>query len=198
MIGGDGLTLPIHLGDRIIDANPDLDIATFRVTAEEVKRLGRTAITGYQRQWPPQLPQVDRGVTYCGFPGGGRRLLAQREISFGIVTASGIATSVSETSISVLIERENLMPVLGEGVIPENFDFGGMSGGPVIAIVQTPSLRSWMPAGVIIQGPNPTADDTQSIAGFDVIKARPVQYVLPDGHLDLPRWEMNNLSRRHG
>jgi hypothetical protein len=66
--------------------------------------------------------------------------LAPREISFGCVAAGGVATSVNENSIAVLIERDKLMPVLGEGVIPENYDFGGISGGPVIAIVQTPTV----------------------------------------------------------
>jgi hypothetical protein len=28
--------------------------------------------------------------------------------------------------------KEYLEPVLGEGVVPENYNFGGMSGGPVI------------------------------------------------------------------
>jgi hypothetical protein len=50
------------------------------------------------------------------------------------------------------------MRVLGNEDMPENFDFGGMSGGPVVAIVQTPILRSWIPAGVIFQGPNPSDD----------------------------------------
>ena len=37
----------------------------------------------------------------------------------------------------------------------ENFNFGGMSGGPLIAIVQAEIMRTWKPAGVIISGPNP-------------------------------------------
>jgi hypothetical protein len=190
-----GSSLAIHLGDRIIDANHDIDIATLRFSSEEVRQIGRTIVTGYQKTWPPPLPQVERGVTYCGFPGSGRRMLARREISFGCVAAGGVATSVNDISISVQIEREHLFPVLGEGLPPENYDFGGISGGPVLAIVQTPTLRSWMPAGVIIQGPNPANDPTQSIQGFELIKARPIQYVLPNGTLDLARWKMNNVHR---
>jgi hypothetical protein len=95
----------------------------------------------------------------------------------------------------MLIEREKLVQVHGDGIFVEDYDFGGVSGGPVIAIVQTPIVRSWMPAGVIIQGPNPTGDISQSIQGFEMIKARPVQYILPDGHLDIARWEMTNVNR---
>jgi hypothetical protein len=94
-----------------------------------------------------------------------------------------------------LIERESLVQVHGDGAFCDNYDFGGISGGPILAIVQTPTIRSWIPAGVIIQGPNPTVDASQSIQGFELVKARPVQYILPDGHLDVAKWEMNNINR---
>jgi hypothetical protein len=54
MIGGrTGRPVPLHLGDRIIDAHHDLDIATFRVTPEELKLAGHTPLTGFQKAWPP-------------------------------------------------------------------------------------------------------------------------------------------------
>jgi hypothetical protein len=195
MIGGNGDTLPIHLRDRIIDANHDLDIATFRVTEEEVRATRHTVLTGYQKAWPPPSPQRDRGIVYCGYPGTGREVLAPREISFGCVASNGIATSVNEDSISVQIEREHLFPLLGEGMIPENYDFRGISGGPLIAIVQTSTIRSWMPAGVIIRGPNTSNNVEEAIPGFEVITARPIQFILPNGELDNDRWAMNNIHR---
>src|SRR5262249_39148518 len=67
MIGGQGRTIPLHLGDRLIDAHHDLDIATFRVTESEVEQSGHIVLTGYQKSWPPPLAQVERGVTYCGY-----------------------------------------------------------------------------------------------------------------------------------
>jgi hypothetical protein len=65
---------------------------------------------------------------------------------------AGIATSAHETSISVQLERDKMMRVLGDEEMPENFGFGGMSGGPLLAIVQTETLRSWKPAGVLFKG----------------------------------------------
>lgn len=59
----------------------------------------------------------------------------------------GIANSSSETVISIVIDRENLFQVFGDEVMLEDYDFGGISGGPVLAIVQTPTIRSWMPVG---------------------------------------------------
>jgi hypothetical protein len=99
---------------------------------------------------------------------------------------AGIATSTHETSISIQIEREKMMRVLGDEDMPENFDFGGMSGGPVLAIVQTPTLRSWIPAGVIFQGPNPSGDPAESIQGLELIRARPVHFINPTERLISP------------
>jgi hypothetical protein len=109
MIGGHGkVAHAFNLGDRIIDAHRDIDIATLRFRPAEVEALGRTVLTGVQKMWPPRLAEVDGGVTYCGFPGNGRRWLAPRQISFGCVPMAGIATSTRETSISIQIEREKM------------------------------------------------------------------------------------------
>jgi hypothetical protein len=195
MIGGRGSTAYIHhLGDRIIDAHREIDIATFRVSREEVELTGHTVLTGFQTTWPPRLPEVDRGVTYCGYPGKGRRWLTKREISFGCVALGGIATSAHETRISIQIARENLLRVFGKEDMPESFDFGGISGGPVLAIVQTPTIRSWIPAGVIFQGPNPSGDPAESIQGLEIIQARPVHFIKPDGMLDIDRWDQSHVG----
>ncbi len=194
MIGSNcGVSLPIHLGDRIIDAHEDIDIATFRVTREEIQYIGRIPLTGCQKTWPPRLADVDGGVTYCGFPGYGRRSLAPRLRSFGSVPMTGSAASAHETCVSIQIERDKLIRVLGDEEMPENFDFGGMSGGPVLAIVQTGTLRSWRPAGVIFQGPNPSGDPAESIRGLEIIRARPVHFINSDGTLDIDRWNRSNL-----
>jgi hypothetical protein len=185
------------LGDRLIDAHRDLDIATFRVTPQELELAGHTVLRGSQNTWPPRRAEVDGDITYCGFPGCGRRVRSFHEIVFGIFSGASYLSSANEESLSVLIERERLVQVRGDGVFSDDYDFGGISGGPFIAIVQTPTTRSWIPAGVIIQGPNPSGDAAQSIQGFEMIKARPVQYIIADGHLDSSCWEMNNIHRRH-
>ena len=99
----------------------------------------------------------------------------------------GRVSSASQT----LIEREQLMPALGQGLPPENFDFGGISGGLMLMVVES-TLRSWALAGVIYQGPNPSADAGQAIAGLEIVKARRAHFILPDGRLDRARWQTTN------
>jgi hypothetical protein len=184
--------LPFDLGGRnaIIDAHDGLDIATFRISAEEVRAAGKTILTGYQSEWPPPQPERGRGVYYGGFPGIERRPSLPREISFGVATGGGVASSVSETDISSLIEREHIIATLGGGLPPENYDFGGISGGPMLMVVEYRRLlRTWALAGVIYQGPNTSPDANQAIPGFEVIRARPAHFIVPDGTLDVRRWE---------
>jgi hypothetical protein len=194
MIGTSGrVSLPIHLGDRIIDGHEGIDIATFRVSPDEISYVGRTPLRGYQKTWPPGLIGTDAPVTYCGFPGVGRRWLEPRTLSHGMVPMAGMVTNVSETCISVQIERDKLVRMLGVEEMPDNFDFGGMSGGPALAIVQRADLfRSWRPAGVIFQGPNPSGDAGESIQGLEIIRVRPIHFVKADGMLDLERWDQCN------
>jgi hypothetical protein len=102
---------------------------------------------------------------------------------------------VHEDGLSIQLERDMFVLAFGDSTPPENFNFGGMSGGPVITIVETNLIRSYMPAGVIFGGPNVSGKEGEAIAGFEVIRARPIHYIMPDGTLDNARWEMNNIQR---
>ena len=115
--------------------------------------------------------------------------LSRSEISFGAATGAGVASSISNTDVSSLIERKNLIAVLGDGIPPEDYDFRGMSGGPMLAVIETGSIQSWSLAGVVYEGPNPSADEAQAIAGLEIIRARRSHFILPNGQLDIRRWE---------
>jgi hypothetical protein len=178
----------IDFKTRAIAMEPDIEIATFRVTDAEVKSVGKSILTGYQKTWPPSPPQEGRGIYYCGYPGVETEHPSARVAVFGVCAGSGIAHSVSERDVSTQIEREYLMPAMGNGIPPENYDFGGISGGAMLTVIQN-KLRSWSLAGVIYQGPNVASDAKQAIAGFEVIRARRAHFILPDGRLDLARWK---------
>jgi hypothetical protein len=60
----------IPLGDRIIDASAEIDIATFRVFPNELQYFNKNSLRGHVREW---LAEVDGPATYCGFPGVRRR-----------------------------------------------------------------------------------------------------------------------------
>ena len=149
-----GLDLQLDLeGEHaIIAAHQGLDVATFRITANEIKRIGKQILTGYQKSWPPDPPKQGRGIYYSGFPGTETIWLCPRAISFGAAPGGGVASSVSDTDVSMLVEQQSLSGVMGGGSAPENYDFRGISGGPVLTVVETSTIRSWAFAGSSMKG----------------------------------------------
>ena len=149
-LSGQRELLPIDWDACVMDDDPEIDIATFTITEDEVRLLGKTILTGAQKVWPPRRPPMNCILCYCGFPGVGTRHHPKGGPLFGGVPGMGIATSVSEKSISIQLERQYLIPLLGGGVPPENFNFGGISGGPIIKIVETEiGIRTYALAGIL-------------------------------------------------
>jgi hypothetical protein len=141
-------------------------------------------LTGHQKSWPPDPPRQDCGIYYYGFAGVGTLQLSRAAVSFGAVCGSGVASSVNELDVSFLMERQYLTPALGSQELPpEDFDFRGISGGPMLKVTQG-ILRGWELAGVIYEGPNPSSDPAEAIAGFEVIRARRARFIRADGTLE--------------
>lgn len=135
----------IPLDERVIATDRAHDVATFMVTPEEVadlKRYGKVPLTGSQSQWPPDPPQVDRGVFFIGFPGDQRRLLTYRgggevRIEFGGYSALASASSVSAMGLSLLFEHEQTFDVGLRPLMPTRENMGGCSGAPILTFVDT-------------------------------------------------------------
>jgi len=189
---GHDLAFDINDRNSIIDAHDDIDIATFRITIDEIRSIGKTILTGYQGAWPPKPPTKDKGVYFSGFPGKQTILLSRNRIAFGAAPGSGVASSINDREISVLIEREYLIDVMGKGLPPEDFDFRGISGGPMLTVIENRGLRLWRLAGVIYEGPNPSSDPSEAIAGLQIIKARRADFILSNGRLNTRRWNSIN------
>jgi hypothetical protein len=175
--------------ERLIDLDEEIDIATFEVGPNEVREVGNTVLTGHQVGWPPPPPQEGGGVLFAGYPGREHRLTAPREIEWGIYGALGIATSVSELDISCQFERENWIDVLSVGLPPEGYSMGGVSGGPMLTLIEQKGVWSHRLAGVICEGPHPDEkDDPAATFGLEVLRARRADFIQPDGTIDRARW----------
>jgi len=87
--------------------------------------------------WLATAPtERDYGVIFCGYPGKSRSLLSPRDIMFGRAGAAATVSSVREAKISLLIEREKMVQHLGDGELTDDYDFGGISGGPLVVAAQ--------------------------------------------------------------
>jgi hypothetical protein len=190
LAGTRGNSVELPFDARCVDINLKIDIATFMIPEWEIELIDRTVYTGYQQTWPPPPPERNKGVFYAGFPAAGTRTQRRNEVVFGAVAGSGIAHSVNERDVMSQMEREYLEPTLGDGIPPENYHFGGMSGGPMLYVVDAPSgLRLNALAGVIYSGPSTSADPNESIPGFELFYARRARFIRDDGFLEHDLWD---------
>jgi hypothetical protein len=187
-----GHDLQVDIDSRIIALDEKIDIATFRITPEEIAKTGKTVLTGVQAAWPPSPPQRDKGIYFCGFAGCETTWKSPTEVIFGRVAGSGVASSISELDVSSLIERQYLVDITGNGLPAENYDFGGISGGPMLTVTELKGVRGWQLAGVIVDGPNNSDKPEEAIAGLEIIKARRARFIRRDGTLDTALWASLN------
>jgi hypothetical protein len=185
-------SLPIDLSARLLAEHSGIDIATLCISQMEIDLLQRSTITVAPTSWPPTPPVQDGDIVYCGFPGNSRRPISETQLHIFATVSTGPASSVSDKDISLLIDRTQLIPVMGQGIPPENFNFGGISGGPFLSVINSP-IRQLTVAGVIYQGPNPSDSSDEAISGLEIIRARRAHFILPDGQLDTALWHSFNL-----
>lgn len=156
------------------DPETEPDIATFQVTPQEVSRLGKMALTGSQSSWPPAPPEEGKGVFFAGFPSRERLQVSLNEINFGVFQGGLVATSVSERDILCYVEQEHLIDTPWfPGQASVDYDARGVSGAPLISLVDNYGVWSWRLGGVIYKAPE---------AGGMLFAVR-AEYILPDGTL---------------
>jgi hypothetical protein len=160
------------LRSRLIARSDELDLASFEV-GDLIGRFG----AGWPRKlplvsWPPSPPQEGRGIMIGGYPGIERRPIDTHNISFGIFTALGIARTVSDDQISCLFEREYLVETSDFPSLPPNIDLGGISGGPVITVMESTSyLVSYRLGGIV----------SEASAELAKVFAKRVDFIKDDG-----------------
>lgn len=160
------------LRSRLISRSDELDLASFEL-GDLIGRFG----AGWRgklplESWPPSPPQEGRGIMIGGYPGIERRVIDKGNISFGIFTALGIARTVSDDQISCLFEREYLVVENDIPSLPPNTDLGGISGGPVITVIDSPSnIVSFRLGGIV----------SEASAELEKVFAKRVDFIKDDG-----------------
>ncbi len=133
---------------RLIARLHDPDIATFEITIREVARLVFTVVT----TWPPLVPVKGETVAFAGFPGRARRQRGGRDPSFHVYPGFALAASVNDRHISCQSGQEPAVNADGFRLPPQNYDTGGMSGGPLFTVGEAREPKGWRLGGVISQG----------------------------------------------
>jgi len=156
--------------DRLIARNARLDIATFLISPDEIRR---TFEGKYAMSFDPMVPQRDRGVVFTGFPRRERRRLGERGIETRIFTALTVAENVTDLQISGHFERARIVDTPGRPTAPPGYDIRGVSGAPLVTMVDSPGLHYWRLGGVM----------TEFSTTFEIFYATRADFILPDGNL---------------
>lgn len=144
----------IPLQDRLISkvSKDYIDIATFELTPVEAAKFSARTLSGAQSTWPPSPPQEGCAVVVAGYPGVERIRLAQFECSFGVGCFNIPVSSVSEYQFGCAFDRQHWLDVSGKGIPGVHYNFGGISGAPVLTLMLRDSLIvTWKLAGVAYQ-----------------------------------------------
>jgi hypothetical protein len=143
-----GLTLDLE--ERLIARGNSVDIATFRVSEAELSVVGFQPL---ERAWPPGVPTSNGIVLLAGWPGH-ERVVGPR-VTGGLYIGWGSA-GVSDLQITIRVDHEKgaFSPIPGVPLPLPGFEFGGISGGPVMLIDASDDGLGikWRIAGIISEG----------------------------------------------
>lgn len=144
-------SIPFQMETRVIGyvGSKTLDIATFRIAADEIEKTQKSVLYGNQAAWPPARVTSNLGALFAGFPGNSRIQKAVSECNFGLYSAFSPVSSVSDRHFGCAFDRSEWIDIVGKGLPEEGFNLGGISGCPVLAVDESQAgILSWHLAGV--------------------------------------------------
>jgi hypothetical protein len=153
---------------RLISEGNKTDIATFRITRDELAAIGKITIP-----WPPVKPQVGKSVIFSGVPAFARSNPHPGQVGFSCYIGTFKVDNVSDCSLSLIRPPQGeMVDIAGKGFPPDSLDIGGMSGGPIASMEQTPGgIFAWSIVGLIYEGHQ----------SFDIIKGVRTDLIDEDG-----------------
>lgn len=159
------------LGARLIDISDRLDIATFDVSFLGDADMGRK-LSPLGRRSAKDLSPED-AIILCGLPGGRRFLEKNKDISWGPFFALGGIHSQNDCDIRYRVEREYLIKHQFIPQMPEGYELGGISGGPLIGCFDADTILNFGIAGII----------SEASAQLEYIIATRTDFIKDDGSI---------------
>ena len=135
-----------------VPTTKEIDIATFEIGRHEIERLGANVLHGSNNSWPPPRPKENNMVVVSGFPGLERLRKDDDCYSFGFYCFNTPVNSISSRHFGCSLDRRFWIDSLGKGLPPPNYDMGGISGAPAIALLKSEGgVVSWRLAGIVYE-----------------------------------------------
>jgi hypothetical protein len=177
-------TVSFDLTGAIIDRDAKLDIATFRITEEQLTRSEAVAID-CRRRWPPPEPSKGTALSLAGFPEELKKASLHSSIEFRAYVNLPFVEAVTEHDIIVTYEPERDIRIRAAPEFPDlGANLSGCSGGPVLMHVDQNGCHQWFPAGVIVGGAGERPEG--AMTEFDIIRIRRISGIRQDGTINRP------------
>ena len=147
-------TLQFDMEARLISLpkSNEIDIVTFEISQQEIELIGANVLRGSNLTWPPSRPNEGHMVVVSGFPGLERLRKGEDYHSFGYYCFNTPVSSVGNRHFGCSFDRTYWIDALGNGFPPENYDMGGISGAPAIALIKSGAgVISWRLAGIVYE-----------------------------------------------
>ena len=162
----------------VIDISDQLDLVTFSLDESVIEQLSKSVAP--LGTWPPQPPNEGCGILLGGYPGINREVRQLQHdtigLDWGLFVGLVTADRVSLDQISWRVDRSHLVPNDEIPDLPKNADLGGISGGPVIALLERGGVHYWGLAGIV----------SQASAELENVIAKRADYICVDGTIANP------------
>jgi hypothetical protein len=176
--------MPFALAHAVIDSDPTLDITTFALSEDELRRIDGTPID-CTAAWPPPPLAHMRAVSFAGFP---EVLRVTHEDRSGIFAAYGGLSAIedfSEREVFLTYDPAREESLGGLPLPPLGLNMSGCSGGPVLMHGNRGGLHRWFPIGIIVGGSNrDSGADRGDTNGFDTLRVRRIHLILENGIIE--------------
>lgn len=165
---------------RLIEQRVQPDIATFRISLEEIRTMGKEVVVHDLAAWPPAPLHAGEAVIVGGFPAVERieRLRPNGmpiEINFGYYYCNTPLTTVFNDQLTCRFERKYWVNSFGQGLPAAGLDLGGISGAPLLRPAYMHGKWQMLLAGVVTEA----MCDPQ----WEEVKTASAAYLLSDGRI---------------
>jgi hypothetical protein len=173
---------PFNLLYTVIETNDDLDIATFRISEEQVRSSGVQAFD-VSAKWPPEIPiGREMPIQLVGFPECLREIdYAGGSVKCGAYRALALVEDYNDREIITIYDPEQSQG--SPRLLPLGFNMSGCSGGPAVIHHTRNFIHRWYPAGLILRGPLGQGEGDS--ANYDTIRIRRIDSIDPAGHIQV-------------
>jgi hypothetical protein len=160
---------------KLIDRDTSTDIATFRLSPEDVAKIDKPVLSSNEANWPPSPANEGDFAFFAGYPAQARGMAPGNYFAAVPYRAMTPITTITDYQITCRFNRDKMLDHSGQGLPPVGYDIGGMSGGPLLIPTLHARGIAWRLGGVVVEA-------AMGELVEKIVAVRP-SYILPDGRL---------------